>query len=446
MIDDAGVKAVADRYRDKLDAGEVTAEVVEVKPDQFTVDWSKFLAGRFEPGTDTKVSKEKLQDLAKAITTIPADISLHPRVAKIYDDRRKMAAGEQPGDWGFAENLAYATLLDEGYKLRLVGQDSGRGTFFHRHAVLHDQKTDRDYVPLQELVKDPEDATIIDSLLSEEAVMAFEYGYSTTDPHTLDIWEAQFGDFANGAQVVIDQFITSGEAKWGRLSDIALFLPHGYEGQGPEHSSARLERFLQLCALDNIVVCVPTTPAQAYHMIRRQMKMATRKPLVVMTPKSLLRHKLATSTLDELADGRFQRVIGDGKADPKQVKRIVLCSGKVYYDLLEDAEKRGQHDVAIIRVEQLYPFPRELLKAELAKYPLAHDVIWCQEEPQNQGAWFQIQHHLVASLAKNQSLFYAGRARSPSPAAGHFNDHLAEQQKLISDALVNAPGQEPGVE
>ncbi|MDO5609704.1 MAG: 2-oxoglutarate dehydrogenase E1 component [Pseudomonadota bacterium] len=446
VIDAAGVKAVADAYRDKLDAGEVTAEVVEVKPDQFTVDWSKFLAGRFEPGTDTKVSKEKLQGLAKAITTIPADISLHPRVAKIYDDRRKMAAGEQPGDWGFAENLAYATLLDEGYKLRLVGQDSGRGTFFHRHAVLHDQKTDRDYVPLQELVKDPEDATIIDSLLSEEAVMAFEYGYSTTDPHTLDIWEAQFGDFANGAQVVIDQFITSGEAKWGRLSDIALFLPHGYEGQGPEHSSARLERFLQLCALDNIVVCVPTTPAQAYHMIRRQMKMATRKPLVVMTPKSLLRHKLATSTLDELADGRFQRVIGDGKADPREVKRIVLCSGKVYYDLLEDAEKRGQNDVAIVRVEQLYPFPRELLKAELAKYPLARDVIWCQEEPQNQGAWFQIQHHLVASLANNQSLFYAGRARSPSPAAGHFNDHLAEQQKLISDALVNAPGQEPGVE
>ncbi len=446
VIAPTDVKTAAEAYRDKLDAGQVTADVVKVTPDPLAPDWAKLMKGKLGDKVDTTFPRAKLDALAKQINTIPADITLHPRVAKIYDDRLKMAAGEQPGDWGFAENLAYATLLTQDYRLRLVGQDSGRGTFFHRHGVLHDQKTDKYYLPLQQLVKNPEYATIIDSLLSEEAVLAFEYGYSTTDPNTLDIWEAQFGDFANGAQVVIDQFIASGEAKWGRLCGLALFLPHGYEGQGPEHSSARLERFLQLCALDNMMVCVPTTPAQAYHMIRRQLCMDTRKPLVVMTPKSLLRHKLAVSTMEELADGEFQHLIPDAKADPKAVKRIVLCSGKVYYDLLEDAEKRGQTDVALIRIEQLYPFPRKQLAAELARYPLARDVIWCQEEPQNQGAWFQIRHHIVACLAQGQSLFYAGRARSPSPAAGHFNDHVAEQQQLVADALVNDPGLEPGVE
>ncbi|PNS08186.1 2-oxoglutarate dehydrogenase E1 component [Solilutibacter silvestris] len=438
------VKAMVDAYRDKLDAGEVTADVVAAKPDPLLPDWNKLLQGKLSDPVDTRVNRGKLDALAKQINTIPEGVVLHPRVAKIYDDRRKMAAGEQPGDWGFAENLAYATLLDEGNRLRLVGQDSGRGTFFHRHAILHDQKTDNFYIPLRQLVKNPEDATIIDSLLSEEAVMAFEYGYSTTDPGTLDIWEAQFGDFANGAQVVIDQFIAAGEAKWGRLCGLALFLPHGYEGQGPEHSSARLERFLQLCALDNMMVCVPTTPAQAFHMIRRQLCMDTRKPLIVMTPKSLLRHKLAVSSLEELADGEFQQLISDRKADPTKVKRVVLCSGKVYYDLLEDAEKRGQSDVALVRIEQLYPFPRALLKAELARYPLAKDVVWCQEEPQNQGAWFQIQHHLRACLMNDQSISYAGRARSPSPAAGHFNDHVAEQAQLIADALVNPPKLEHG--
>ncbi|MBW8822931.1 MAG: 2-oxoglutarate dehydrogenase E1 component [Xanthomonadales bacterium] len=438
------VRAMADAYRDKLDAGAVTADVVEVKPDPLLPDWSKLLKGKLSDPVDTRVPRATLDALARQINTVPDAVVLHPRVAKIYDDRRKMVAGELPGDWGFAENLAYATLLDSGNRLRLVGQDSGRGTFFHRHAILHDQKTDDYYIPLRQLVKNPEDATIIDSLLSEEAVMAFEYGYSTTDPGTLDIWEAQFGDFANGAQVVIDQFIAAGEAKWGRLCGLALFLPHGYEGQGPEHSSARLERFLQLCALDNMIVCVPTTPAQAFHMIRRQLCMDTRKPLVVMTPKSLLRHKLAVSSLDELANGEFQQLISDRKADPTKVKRVVLCSGKVYYDLLEDAEKRGQGDVALVRIEQLYPFPRALLKAELARYPLAKDVIWCQEEPQNQGAWFQIQHHLRACLMNGQSITYAGRARSPSPAAGHFNDHVAEQAQLIADALVNAPNLELG--
>src|SRR5690606_8420281 len=352
-------------------------------------------------------------------------------------DRRKMAAGEQQADWGFAENLAYATLLDEGYRLRLVGQDCGRGTFFHRHAILHDQNTDAYYLPLRELVEKPEDVTIIDSLLSEEAVMAFEYGYSTADPMTLNIWEAQFGDFANGAQVVIDQFLAAGEAKWDRLCGLALYLPHGYEGQGPEHSSARLERFLQLCALDNMVVCTPTTPAQDFHMIRRQMRQSTRKPLVVMTPKSLLRHKLAVSSLNELANGEFQRLIPDTTATAKKVKRVVVCAGKVYYDLLEEAHKKEIKDVALVRVEQLYPFPRPDLVAELKRFGSATDVVWCQEEPQNQGAWYQIQHHLRACLQPKQVLGYAGRLRSPSPAVGHFAEHVAEQEQLVADALVN---------
>ncbi|HBK46113.1 MAG TPA: 2-oxoglutarate dehydrogenase E1 component [Xanthomonadaceae bacterium] len=436
-----GGKALADGYRNKLDSGEVTTELAKVEKtpadSKMYVDWSRLLSGKLSDPVSTAVGLDKLKQLAKLINTIPEGVELHSRVAKVYDDRRKMAAGEVPGDWGFAENLAYATLLDEGNALRLVGQDVGRGTFTHRHAILHDQKTDDYYLPLRQLVQSPEQATIIDSLLSEEAVMAYEYGFSTTDPNTLCIWEGQFGDFANGAQVVIDQFIAAGEAKWGRITGLTLLLPHGYEGQGPEHSSARLERFLQLCALENMLVCVPSTPAQAFHMLRRQLKMSTRKPLVVMSPKSLLRHKLAVSSLEELANGEFQQLIGDAGADAGKVKRVVLCSGKVYYDLLEDQTKRGQDDVAILRVEQLYPFPRALLAAELKKYGKATDVVWCQEEPQNQGAWYQIKHHLQACLADGQSIHYAGRARSASPAAGHMADHVAEQQKLIADALVN---------
>ncbi len=433
-------KAYVDKYRDKLDAGEVTTELVPPKVDEFTVDWSPFLAGKLSDKTDTTVDRNTLDALAHAINTVPDTVKLHPRVAKIYDDRRKMAAGTQAADWGFAENLAYATLLKDGYRLRLVGQDSGRGTFFHRHAILHDQATDAYYLPLRELVENKQDVTIIDSLLSEEAVMAFEYGYSTADPMTLDIWEAQFGDFANGAQVVIDQFLSSGEAKWNRLCGLALFLPHGYEGQGPEHSSARLERFLQLCAQDNMMVCAPTTPAQDFHMIRRQMRMSTRKPLVVMTPKSLLRHKLAVSSLDELANGEFQRLIPDTTSSAKKVRRVVLCSGKVYYDLLEEATKQELKDVALVRVEQLYPFPRPELIAELQRFGTASEIIWCQEEPQNQGAWYQIQHHLRACLQGNQALHYAGRLPSPSPAAGHFAEHVAEQAELVADALVNPVG------
>jgi len=433
--------AMAEGYRNKLESGEVTTELAVVgktpADSALFVDWPKLLAGKLSDAVSTAVGMDTLKALAAKITNVPAEVQLHSRVAKVYDDRRKMATGELPGDWGFAENLAYATLLDEGYNLRLVGQDVGRGTFTHRHAILHEQNTDAYYLPLRTLVDSPERVAVIDSLLSEEAVMAFEYGYSTTDPNTLCIWEGQFGDFANGAQVVIDQFVASGEAKWGRLSGLVLLLPHGYEGQGPEHSSARLERFLQLCALENMLVCVPSTPAQAFHMLRRQLCMTTRKPLVVMSPKSLLRHKLAVSSLDELANGEFQHVIGDAGADPKKVKRVVLCSGKVYYDLLEDQHKRGQDDVALIRIEQLYPFPRALLATELKKFGKAAEVVWCQEEPQNQGAWYQIQHHLRACLQPKQVLGYAGRPRSPSPAVGHMADHLHELQQLLADAFTN---------
>ncbi|MFC5439660.1 2-oxoglutarate dehydrogenase E1 component [Rhodanobacter ginsenosidimutans] len=435
-----------DAYRGQLEAGDTVANLDPDAAHSNIVDWSRFIGGKLTTPADTTVPKKKLQELLAKILDVPKDITLQGRVAKIYEDRRKMAAGELPADWGFAENLAYATLIDAGNEMRLVGQDSGRGTFFHRHAVLHDQKDGHTYMPLAN-VRAGADVEIIDSLLSEEAVMAFEYGHSTTDPDTLSIWEAQFGDFANGAQVVIDQFISSGEAKWNRLCGLVLLLPHGYEGQGPEHSSARLERFLQMCAMENMQVCVPTTPAQDFHMIRRQMLRPVRKPLVVMTPKSLLRHKLAVSTLDELANGSFQLVIGEHrKLAAKKVKRVVFCSGKVYYDLLESAEAKKLADVAIVRVEQLYPFPRDEVSAELEKYPAAKEVVWCQEEPMNQGAWFQIRHHLQACSGANHSLSYAGRARLPAPAAGHLNTHAAEQAALVEQALIEPVGTDHSAE
>ncbi len=440
-----GAKAIAaedgprlvDAYRKNLDDGTLGADLVKPDTSYSSTDWSPYLKGNLGDPVDTGVLRKQLDALALAINSVPEGMKLHPRVAKIYEDRLKMAAGELPMDWGFAENLAYATLIQDGYKLRLVGQDSGRGTFFHRHAVLHDQATGRTELPLRALAKAPGHVEIIDSLLSEEAVMAFEYGFATADPQTLNIWEAQFGDFCNGAQVVIDQFISSGEAKWNRLCGLALFLPHGYEGQGPEHSSARLERFLQLCALSNMQVCAPTTPAQMFHMLRRQMRRATRKPLVVMTPKSLLRHKLSVSTLEDLASGGFQTLIADTLVkDAKKAKRVVACSGRVYYDLFEEHGKRGLTDVALVRVEQLYPFPRAELSAELRRFASAKDVVWCQEEPMNQGAWYQIQHHLQTCLQPGQALHYAGRVRSPAPACGHFNTHVAEQAKLVEDALA----------
>jgi len=349
-----------------------------------------------------------------------------------------MAAGAMPINWGFAETMAYATVLDEGFPVRLTGQDCGVGTFSHRHAALHDQKTGRRYIPLNKLAQWPT-FDIYDSLLSEEAVLAFEYGYATTTPNALVIWEAQFGDFANGAQVVIDQFIVSGEHKWQRLCGLTMLLPHGYEGAGPEHSSARLERFLQLCAEHNIQVCIPSTPAQVYHMLRRQIKRPLRKPLVVMTPKSLLRHKLAISTLEELCDGQFQTVIKEVDELPaKAVKRAVLCSGKVYYDLLQRRRDLERHDVAIIRIEQLYPFPHDELAEALAPYKGLKSIVWCQEEPKNQGAWYPSQHHMQRVATEHNKklvLEYAGRASSAAPAAGYMSLHLEQQEQLIAEAL-----------
>ncbi|MGN6313679.1 MAG: 2-oxoglutarate dehydrogenase E1 component [Rhodanobacteraceae bacterium] len=443
--DDA--QKAAESYRERLEAGKPVTELAEPGHIAKTqIDWSRYAHGTLAQAVATGVERRLLDQLAAEILKAPGGTTLQSRVAKIYDDRRKMAKGELPLDWGYAENMAYATLIAQNYALRLVGQDAGRGTFFHRHAELHDQKTGDVYTPLAH-VREGVSVEIIDSLLSEEAVMAFEYGYATADPDTLVLWEAQFGDFANGAQVVMDQFISSGEAKWGRLCGLVLLLPHGYEGQGPEHSSARLERYLQLCALDNMQVCVPTTPAQMFHMLRRQMLRDARKPLVVMTPKSLLRHKLAISSLDDLANGTFQLVIPDSRiTDAKKVKRVVLCSGKVHYDLFEAAEKDKLKDVALVRVEQLYPFPRQEVIEQLARYPQAREVIWCQEEPMNQGAWFQIRHHLQACIGADHGLHYAGRARSPAPAAGHYNTHVVEQNALVAQALAGKVGDDHALE
>ena len=440
VIADGDAQKLVDDYRKRLEAGTPIPELDGDFKDVYAVDWSQHIGARLDQALDTGVAKAQLAALNRSILDLPQGLTLHPRVAKIYETRVEMAAGTHPLDWGAAENLAYASLIADGHDLRLVGQDSGRGTFFHRHAVLHDQGSGGEYLPLAR-VREGASVTIVDSLLSEEAVMAYEYGYSTADANTLVLWEAQFGDFANGAQVVVDQFISSGEAKWDRLSGLVLLLPHGYEGQGPEHSSARLERYLQLCALDNMQVCVPTTPAQMFHLLRRQMRRDCRKPLIVLTPKSLLRHKLAVSSLDELATGGFQRMIADSTAKGgKKVARAVLCSGKVYYDLVEEAAKRGVDDVAIIRVEQLYPFPREEVSAQLRKYPALKDVVWCQEEPMNQGAWYQIRHHLQAVAPASTTLGYAGRGRSPAPACGHLSTHVAEQAALVEQALVGPAG------
>lgn len=437
VLSQADVKALSDAYRKSLEEGDPVVRFEDGK-DEFAVDWTPFIGGKLTDPADTNVPADTLKSLSKQLFT-PDNVSLHNRVQKIMDDRAKMAAGELPCDWGFCENLAYGSLIQEGYKLRLTGQDAGRGTFFHRHAVWHDQKTGESILKLRELVDYPQDVMVIDSLLSEEAVMAFEYGYATADPLTLVIWEGQFGDFANGAQVVADQFLSSGESKWGRLCGLVLLLPHGYEGQGPEHSSARLERYLQLCALNNMQVCTPTTPAQMFHMLRRQMLRKTRKPLIVMSPKSMLRNKASFVALEELSQGGFQTLIPSREGDPSKAERAIVCGGKVYYDLVAGREKAGltPEQAPIIRVEQLYPFPREELKAELAKYSQVKRVVWCQEEPSNQGAWYQIQHHLRYCLAKGQKIHYAGRVRSPSPATGHFDVHVKEQNALVNDALTS---------
>jgi len=438
VVPEEEAKGMVDAYRQGLDEGRVVSpHVLGRVGHKFPADWSRFAEVDFGAIIRTRISRDRVSQLSTSITHVPGHVQLHPRVERIMGDRRRMAAGDLPMDWGFAETMAYASLLTEGYAVRLTGQDSGRGTFFHRHSVLHDQSGGDDYVPLQNLAEDQKRFVVIDSLLSEEAVMGFEYGYSTASPNTLVIWEGQFGDFANGAQVVVDQFISSGEAKWGRFSTLTLFLPHGYEGQGPEHSSARLERFLQLCAENNLSVCVPSTPAQMFHLLRRQMLRPFRKPLIVMTPKSLLRHKLSVSPLEDLYQGRFHRIIPEiDSVDPAGVRRVVFCSGKVYYDLLEARRAQGLKDVAIIRVEQLYPFPVKRYGELIQEYANAREIVWCQEEPQNQGAWYQIRHRLQEPLGPDYRLYYAGRRGAAAPAAGYYQLHNQQQEALVEAALA----------
>jgi len=424
-------------YRSSLEKGEIVSRpILTNKVNPFVAKWDSFLETKWDDPCDTTIPMKEFVNLSDRMLKLPPEFALQPRVEKIIEARAKMAVGAQPIDWGYAENMAYASLLAGGKDIRMTGQDVGRGTFFHRHAVLHNTNNGETYTPLRHLQLEQGSFSLFDSYLSEEAVLGFEYGYSTTEPDDLVIWEAQFGDFANGAQVVIDQFISSGETKWGRLCGLVMLLPHGYEGQGPEHSSARLERYLQLCAEHNMQVCVPSTPAQIFHLMRRQILRNYRKPLIIMSPKSLLRHKLAVSTLEELTEGSFQPLIHEiDDIDPKKVTRAVVCSGKVYYDLLEARRKEELTNVVILRAEQLYPFPIEELHDTLDKFPKLKELVWCQEEPMNQGAWYQIRHRFFDIISKKLDLKYAGRPMSASPAVGQFSLHVEQQLELINKAL-----------
>ncbi len=434
--------ALAIAYRDMLDRKDSPVTLYkEHYTEKRSVDWRKYRNTSWDISADTRVSSDKLTSFAKTLFTAPEDFTLHPVLKKLFADYEKMREGQLPLNWGYAENLAYASVLTDGYSIRFSGEDCERGTFSHRHAVLHDFKNGKLHTPLKTFASSPEDFVIINSLLSEEAVLGFEYGYASTEPESLVIWEAQFGDFANGAQMVIDQFLSSGEQKWGQLAGLIMYLPHGQEGQGPEHSSARLERYLQLCAQDNMQVCVPTTPAQIFHLIRRQMLRPYRKPLIVFTPKSLLRHKLAVSSLTELSEGEFKLVLPEiDSMDSKSVRKVILCMGKVYYDLLQkrrgEGENGGQKDVAILRIEQLYPFPEIALAEALAIYPNAESIVWCQEEPENQGAWPIIKEALLERLKHGQVLTYAGLPPMAAPAVGSAKLCAQLQQTLVADALV----------
>jgi 2-oxoglutarate dehydrogenase E1 component len=433
-------------YRAALDDGKHAADPVLTNfKTKFTVDWAPFLGKKWTDAGDTAIPMGEWKRLSERLTTIPVSVTPHQLVKKVYDDRAAMGRGEIPVDWGMGEHMAFASLVASGYPVRLSGEDCGRGTFTHRHAVIHDQNREKwdvgTYVPLQNVADNQAPFVVIDSILSEEAVLGFEYGYASNDPNTLVIWEAQFGDFANGAQVVIDQFIASGEVKWGRVNGLTLMLPHGYEGQGPEHSSARLERFMQLAADTNMQIVQPTTASQIFHILRRQMVRNLRKPLIIMTPKSLLRNKDATSPLSEFTKGGFQTVIPEVK-DLKvdKVKRLIVCSGKVYYDLVKKREEKGADDVAIVRVEQLYPFPHKAFSTEVKKYPNATELVWTQDEPQNQGAWFFVQHYIHENMLDGQKLGYSGRAASASPAVGYSHLHQEQQKALVDGAFGKLKG------
>ena len=434
-------------YRAAMDAGIQTSDpVLSNYKGKYAVDWSPFLNKKWTDEADTAIPLTEWKRLAERISTPREGFKVHPLVEKVLNDRAAMGRGEVNIDWGMGEHMAFASLVASGYPVRLSGEDSGRGTFTHRHAVLHNQNREKwdtgIYIPLRHVAKDQAPFLVIDSILSEEAVLGFEYGYASAEPNTLTIWEAQFGDFANGAQVVIDQFIASGEVKWGRANGLVMMLPHGYEGQGPEHSSARLERFMQLCADTNMQVIQPTTASQIFHVLRRQMIRQFRKPLILMTPKSLLRNKEASSPLSEFTKGGFKTVLGerDESIDPSQVTRLVMCSGKVYYDLVKQRTEKKISDAAIIRVEQLYPFPHKALTAELKKYPKLEEVVWCQDEPQNQGAWFFVQHNILENMTDGMKLGYAGRPASASPACGYAHLHQEQQKSLLNAAFAKLKG------
>ncbi|MBE9609362.1 2-oxoglutarate dehydrogenase E1 component [Chitinilyticum piscinae] len=442
VVSEADANAMIDAYRAALDRGEhVEQTTLTDYKRSYAVDWSKYMGTHWRHPVTTAVGQADLQRLAEKFTSYPENFKLRSTVEKELKDRLEMAKGNLPVNWGTAEHFAYATLLTEGYPVRISGEDSGRGTFSHRHAVLHDQNREKwdqgTYIPLQNLSDNQAHFLVIDSILNEEAVLAFEYGYSSSAPDELVIWEAQFGDFANGAQVVIDQFITSGETKWGRLSGLTMMLPHGYDGQGPEHSSARVERYLQLCAEHNVQVLMPSESAQMFHALRRQMVRPYRKPLIIIMSKKLLRYKDSMSPLEHFTSGEFRTVIADnGEADAKKVKRVLCCSGQVYYDLLNGRRERDIKDIAIVRIEQLYPFPTEELQAELAKYPNAREIMWVQEEPKNQGAWYQIRHRLEGVLAPKQTLSFAGRPSSASPAVGYMSKHNAQLKAFVDEAMT----------
>jgi 2-oxoglutarate dehydrogenase E1 component len=442
-----GPDAMVKAFRAAMDQGKNTYDPVLTNyKSKYAVDWAPFLNRKWTDSADTALPLAEIKRLAERITTLPANFKAHSLVEKVLADRAAMGRGEINMDWGMGEHLAFASLVGSGYAVRLSGEDCGRGTFTHRHAVLHDQNRERwdegTFTPLQHVSEGQAPFVVIDSLLSEEAVLGFEYGYASADPNTLVIWEAQFGDFVNGAQVVIDQFLASGEVKWGRVNGLTLMLPHGYEGQGPEHSSARLERFMQLAADNNMQIVQPTSASQIFHVLRRQMVRMFRKPLVIMTPKSLLRAKDAGSPMSEFTRGDFKTVIGEHHAEinPEKVRRIIVCSGKVYYDLVRKREDRKALDVAILRVEQLYPFPHKAFAAEMKRCPNATDIVWCQDEPQNQGAWFFVQHYLHENLSDGQRLGYAGRPASASPAVGYAHLHQEQQKALLEQAFGKLKG------
>jgi len=438
VLNDEQVDTMVFGVRGKLEAGlcVVSHKLPDDHPDKIErVNWKTFVSDSVLKDVDTRTTMECIREVGKVFEKIPEDFELQPRVEKVVADRLKMTAGALAIDWGYAELMAYGTLLKDGYSVRLSGQDSGRGTFFHRHAVLHNQQDGSSYMPLRELGNDEVNFRVFDSLLSEMAVLAFEYGFSTTEPETLVLWEAQFGDFANGAQVVIDQFISAGEHKWGRASGLVMLLPHGYEGQGAEHSSARLERYLQLCSVHNMQVCVPSTPAQMFHLLRRQMIRRCRKPLIIMTPKSLLRHKLCVSTLEDLTHGGFSWILPEVDELDDKVKRVVICSGKIYYELLEARRIHRVHDIALLRIEQIYPFPGEQLDEILSQYADTNELIWCQEEPKNQGGWDFSKLRIPALIDERWQLGYVGRMPSSAPAVGSARLHAIEQKEIIHRAL-----------